>query len=594
MTNYKTTYRPIALFNSRCTRVLIALCVMLFGLLRPATAQQQIIPLYGNENENQNQNRNDNQKLMMGIDNVLLVDCGSDKLGFSMSFALLGGTLPREERVFVIPQLILHEYTSSFPAIEIMGSWAYYHDIRTPLDTLNVPDTLQYRDREAATYQVYQQTVDRKHWMGTALLRLLIVRIDGCGTELCHIERVLRVPTPVITTTKEDDTHQEHILQLQGRAFVSFPVNRTEVRSNFRNNQFELDRLRHTIDSINCDTTVEIMQIRIKGFASPEGRYDNNDRLARERTASLTRYIIEKTTLAPGLFQTSYEAEDWAGLRTFVDTTSMLANRDALLQMIDLEMEPDAKLASIAEQYPDDYAVLKEEAFPQLRHTDYQINYTLKHITKEEGAEHSDTTYLLVTDVLKDTLIATQKRFEPYKPLLALKTNMLYDLILAPNIEVEIPFGRDLRWSVMAESLNPWWRLDKLNYAYEIQEAGLELRRWLMPRCDGSRPWLSGLFLGAYLASAKYDLEYNGVGDQGEIWSLGATLGYSWPIGKRWNLELSGSLGFMNGERRHYNAEFESSHLIYKETKSLSYFGPTKLKFSLVWIIPSKEKGGAR
>jgi hypothetical protein len=74
------------------------------------------------------------------------------------------------------------------------------------------------------------------------------------------------------------------------------------------------------------------------------------------------------------------------------------------------------------------------------------------------------------------------------------------------------------------------------------------------------------------------------------VWSVGATCGYSLPIGRYWNLELSGSVGFVSGERRHYNAEFESTHLIYKYTKNLSYFGPTKLKVSLVWIIPSKKK----
>ena len=29
---------------------------------------------------------------------------------------------------------------------------------------------------------------------------------------------------------------------------------------------------------------------------------------------------------------------------------------------------------------------------------------------------------------------------------------------------------------------------------------------------------------------------------------------------------------------------------LYKYTKGINYFGPTKLKFSLVWILPSKQK----
>ena len=596
MINFKTTYRPSFLYDNRRAKNCFVLLVLLFGQVLSVAAQQQIIPLYNNENEGES--LTENEKLMVGIDNVLLTECGSDQLGYTMSFALLGGKLPRQERVYIIPQLIFDEQTSNFPAIEILGSWAYYHDIRTPLDSLDVPDTLQYRDREAATYQVYQQTVPRELWMGTALLRLLVVRVDGCGTELFREERVLRVPTPIISQKEMEPPVMmatENIQQLRGRAFLSFPVNVTELDPNFRNNRKELDQLRQTIDSVSNDSTIEIIRIQIKGFASPEGSYELNDHLARGRTSSLTRFIIEHTNVAPKLFHTSSEAEDWEGLRQFVDTTSMLSNSQKILELIDREMDPDEKLKLIATTCPDDYKVLAKEAFPQLRHTDYQIDYQLKQVKMvaaaiEEEEIKPDTTYLLVTDQLRDTLVCTQKRFTNYKPLLALKTNMLYDLALAPNIEVEIPFGRNRRWSVMAEYLNPWWRLDKLNYAYEIQEAGVELRRWLTPRCDGGRPWLSGSFLGLYVASAKYDLEYNGVGDQGEIWSVGATWGYSWPIGRHWNLELSLSAGYVKGERRHYNAEFESSHLIYKYTKNISYFGPTKLKFSLVWILPSKQK----
>ena len=574
-------YNPTIWYGGSRIRRCLVLLVTLLVWAQFVMAQQQVIPLSSNENDHRS----------VAIDNVLLTECGADQLGFTMSFALLGGTLPRQERVYIIPQLILSEQISNFPAIEILGSWAYYHDIRIPQDTLNVPDTLQYRDREALNYQVYQQTIARHEWMNIALLRLMVVRTDGCGDELHREERVLRVPTPIITDKNKDVVvRTENIQQLRGRAFVTFRVNKTEVDPSYLNNRMELERLSHTIDSVASDSTVEILRIQVKGFASPEGTYASNDRLARERTSSLTRYVIENTQVSPVLFHTGYEAEDWQGLRNFVDSTSLLTHRADLLAMIDSEMDPDEKLKLIRTTWPDDYKVIYQEAFPLLRHTDYQIDYQLKEVKEEKAEEKPDTTYLLITDSLAQTLVSTQKRFTGYKPLLAVKTNMLYDLALAPNIEVEVPFGRDKRWSVMAEYLNPWWRLDKLNYAYEIQEAGVELRRWLTPRCDGSRPWLSGLFAGLYLASAKYDLEYNGVGDQGEVWSVGATMGYSWPIAKRWNLELSASVGFMDGKRRHYNAEFESSHLIYKETKTLQYFGPTKLKFSLVWIIPQNKK----
>ena len=301
MNNQSSTYRPNFWYGISRIQCVVVLFVLLLATAPQAQAQQQVIPLSSDENDHRS----------VAIDNVLLTECGPDELGFSMSFALLGGTLPRQESVFVIPQLILKDQVSNFPAIEIMGSWAYYHDIRTPQDTLNVPDTLQYRDREALNYQVYQQTLARKEWMNIALLRLLVVRTDGCGTELYREERVLRVPTPIITDKNKDVVvRSENIHQLRGRAFVTFRVNKTEVEPDFRNNRVELERLSHTIDSVASDSTIEILRIHVKGFASPEGSYDSNDRLARERTSSLTRYVIENTKVSPVLFHTGYEAED--------------------------------------------------------------------------------------------------------------------------------------------------------------------------------------------------------------------------------------------------------------------------------------------
>ena len=180
--------------------------------------------------------------------------------------------------------------------------------------------------------------------------------------------------------------------------------------------------------------------------------------------------------------------------------------------------------------------------------------------------------------------------FQTYKSLFALKTNLLYDLVAAPNIEVEVPLGRRARWTVMGEFWSPWFRWKKLDYAYQIQGGGVELRHWFAPKGEAGRPFLTGHFLGLYGAGARYDLEYDTTGDQGDVFSGGLTYGYSMPIGRHWNLEMSVSGGVIAGQRRHYSAEFESTHLIYKYTKNLFYAGPTKLKVSLVWIIG--KKGG--
>jgi hypothetical protein len=211
-------------------------------------------------------------------------------------------------------------------------------------------------------------------------------------------------------------------------------------------------------------------------------------------------------------------------------------------------------------------------------------------MTERQGLVLVDTVRRLPIDSISLPVEPINSRFNTFRPIVAVKTNMLYDLLLAPNIEVEVPFGRQLQWSIMGEYWNPWYRWHRKDYSYEIQGGGLELRRWVVPRCPGGRPWLSGHFAGLYVAILKYDLEYRQQGDQGEILSTGISYGYSWPIAPRWNLEASVAAGVAFGQRRHYHAEFESTHLIYKHTRNLFYAGPTKLKFSLVYLLGDRQR----
>ena len=105
--------------------------------------------------------------------------------------------------------------------------------------------------------------------------------------------------------------------------------------------------------------------------------------------------------------------------------------------------------------------------------------------------------------------------------------------------------------------------------------------------------------MGAYTMSGKYDLLWKrDLSYQGEFWSVGATYGYSFPLGKRFKLELSASLGFMSIAYRHYIPSNDYG-MLFKDLENqgrISYFGPTKLKASLVLplYLSYQKKGGAR
>ena len=105
----------------------------------------------------------------------------------------------------------------------------------------------------------------------------------------------------------------------EGRAFVDFIVNRTEIRPTYRRNTMELAKIIESIDKVKNDPDATITRVTIKGFASPEGSYSNNVRLAMGRTASLKEYVREHYNFDPEIMFTDYEPEDWAGLRAWVE-----------------------------------------------------------------------------------------------------------------------------------------------------------------------------------------------------------------------------------------------------------------------------------
>ncbi len=221
---------------------------------------------------------------------------------------------------------------------------------------------------------------------------------------------------------------------------------------------------------------------------------------------------------------------------------------------------------------------------------------TISHSQSVKVFFDANPKYVPTSDTIFNHL-KSSKYYFAQRPFFALKTNMLFDLLATPNVEIEIPVGKT-RFSVMGEFWKPWFVWGNDRYAYQLQVLGGELRYWTTPRSKLKREQLTGTFFGAYYAHGRYDLQWKGVGDQGEFNSVGVTYGYSWPIARNLNIEASVSAGYLWGPRRHYRNEYDG-HLIWKHTSTERYVGPTKLKISIVWFWGGSafclcKKGGRR
>lgn len=229
---------------------------------------------------------------------------------------------------------------------------------------------------------IYHDSVEFIPWMDGC--RLTLLRKDyGCCNEadlISETELVGKFPLDpyipeLIYIRPEPETAK--IREISGTAFIDFPVSRTEIYPEYRNNIAELSKITGTIDSVRNDSDITIKSISIKGYASPESPYSNNTYLAKGRTAALKDYVRNLYHFEDGFITTSYEPEDWDGLQEYV-MASDLPHKDEILETIRSDRDPDVKEWIIKSRWKDDYKYLLQHCYPALRHSDYRIEYTIR------------------------------------------------------------------------------------------------------------------------------------------------------------------------------------------------------------------------
>lgn len=309
------------------------------------------------------------------------------RLYMTMDFDLSDLRLRSDEDITLTPVVMTPDSSESivFESVVIAGRNAWYQHLRHN----DLGGARLYRCGEQATLR-YTAQGDDAAWLDDAVVKVRLT--EGCclqskerSGEVARLRRPRFTPvynymTPVGDSVKVRD--------LSRRAYINFPVNRTEMYPDYMTNPQELAKIIHTIDSVKNDPDITITSIFIKGFASPEGPWDNNVRLARGRTATLKEYVETLYKFPHDFIKTAYEPEDWEGLRDYLEHSS-LANRDALLAIVNSDLEPDAKDHKLRRDFPVDYKLILTTVYPWLRHSDYRIEYVIRSFTTLEEILHA-------------------------------------------------------------------------------------------------------------------------------------------------------------------------------------------------------------
>lgn len=236
-----------------------------------------------------------------------------------------------------------------------------------------------------------------KNYVGPTKVALsLIYLIPGRADE----KRSTDAPQIIETILQPKQNSLKPVLQLQAvvaeapkirhldkRAYIDFPVNKIELRADYRRNPAQLDSIITTINALKADKNLQVMAINIHGFASPEGSYKHNEYLAKNRANTLTEYVRKMVDLPDSIFTVSSTAEDWDGLREYLQQSEFEKKQQILAIAQDETLTPDARDAKMKKLYPVQYRSLLTNCYPALRHSDYHITYKIKPFDVEEAKQ---------------------------------------------------------------------------------------------------------------------------------------------------------------------------------------------------------------
>ena len=168
-----------------------------------------------------------------------------------------------------------------------------------------------------------------------------------------------------------------------------------------------------------------------------------------------------------------------------------------------------------------------------------------------------------------------------------IKTNLLYDAVLTPTVGVEV--GVAPKWSLdLSGSINAWTVNDKKWKQWMVQP---EARYWFCQRNDGH--FLAVHALGGQYNFYNLDLPFTFLGtdfsllkdhrQQGWMVGAGVAYGYSWILGRHWNIEAELGIGWIYTRYDEFSCPQCGTKL--KENKPHNYVGPTKAAVNLIYVF---------
>jgi tetratricopeptide (TPR) repeat protein len=169
-------------------------------------------------------------------------------------------------------------------------------------------------------------------------------------------------------------------------ADINYVINRADIR-NTELKDADITALMDYLYKASSDSTRKAIGAVASSYASPDGTFEFNEKLAGKRSASADKLIRKpfnfyEPAKADGFFSSMTTAEDWEGFKTAVENSS-IQDKDLILRVLSMYSDPAVREKEIKNMSAA-YEALKTDILPKLRRSKLQVNVEVYGRTDEQ------------------------------------------------------------------------------------------------------------------------------------------------------------------------------------------------------------------
>ena len=269
-------------------------------------------------------------------------------------------------------------------------------------------DSVLIRKGEIRYYytQTYRPTKDTKRLH--LFFRGRVDAIDRSRYDLSNSDTLTYTVTSMLSLLDNEPRYMLKIIdkyvEVRDRNYITFPVGRANVIDTMGQNHVQLDKIERLMDTLINQYEFFVDSITITASSSPDGSMATNNRIAGERARAIKERLVRKFGHeVDTLIRTRSIGEDWTLLKRLIRHNSDVPNWEKITDMIDQSSNLDVTEPQIRQQFPKDYAYMKEILYPQLRAVDFRYNLRRVDMVKDTVVlTVLDTTYMRGVQQLRD------------------------------------------------------------------------------------------------------------------------------------------------------------------------------------------------